>query len=491
MGAASAWVDDDSAPLLVDLYELTMAQAYWREGMAEEAVFSLYYRRLPPRRNYVLACGLADALRHVERLSFAPHLDHLASLGLFSRPFLDWLGALRFGGDVWAMPEGTPVFPEEPLLEVVAPIAVAQIAESFVMNQVAFQSALASKAARVVTAADGRAVVDFGMRRMHGADAAVKSVRAFFVAGVAATSNVLAGRVYGVPVTGTMAHSYVQAHGDELAAFRAFAALYPDTVLLVDTYDTLAGVEKVIALAGELGEGFRVRAIRLDSGDLGELARRSRERLDRAGLERVEIFASGGLDEDRIADLVAAGAPIDGFGVGTQMGVSEDAPVLDMVYKLTSYAGEGRIKTSPGKRILPGRKQVFRVEEGGVAVRDVLARADERADEHGGGRPLLERVMAGGTVVGEAVIGEAAVGGTVVGGTVVGGAVAGGAAVGGEESGAAPADLHAARRRARREIAALPERVRALTPADPPYPVVVGDRLAADERGLRGRVRAG
>lgn len=450
MAAPSPWVDDANAALLVDLYELTMAQAYWREGMAgDEAAFSLYFRRLPARRNYVLACGLAAVLRYLERLTFAPHLDHLASLGLFADDFLAWLGELAFAGDVWALPEGTPVFPEEPLVEVVGPLAAGQLVESFVMNQVGFQSTLASKAARVVTAADGRTVVDFGMRRMHGTDAAIEAVRAFAIAGVAATSNVLAGRVHGVPVAGTMAHSYVQAHGDEMAAFRAFARLYPETTLLVDTYDTLAGVEKVVELARELGEGFRVRAIRLDSGDLGELARRSREILDHADLARVEIFASGGLDEEEIAALVAAGAPIDGFGVGTRMGVSDDAPVLDMAYKLTEVRGEGRLKTSPGKRILPGRKQVFRVEEGGVAVRDVLA----RFDEEGPGRPLLVRAMAGGRVADPAIL-----------------------------------DLPAARQRARRETAALPPRVRALGPAEPPYPVEISRRLAEDERRVRARV---
>jgi nicotinate phosphoribosyltransferase len=448
------WVDDANAPLLVDLYELTMAQAYWREGMAgEEAVFSLYFRELPKRRNYVVACGLADALRFLERLAFVGgHLEYLESLGHFAREFLDWLGALRFTGEVWAVPEGTPVFPEEPLLEVVGPIAAGQLAESFLMNQVCFQSVLASKAARVVTAAGGRAVVDFGLRRMHGADAGLKSARAFHVAGVTATSNVLAGRIYGVPVAGTMAHSYVQAHDDELEAFRAFARLYPETVLLVDTYDTLAGVRKVVELARELGADFRVRAIRLDSGDLAELARRSRELLDRAGLERVEIFASGGLDEDRIAELVAGGAPIDGFGVGTDLGVSRDAPVLDMAYKLTAYAGKGRLKTSPGKPILPGRKQVFRREEAGEAVGDVIA----RAGESGPGRPLLERVMADGRTLAED-----------------------------------PGDLERARERARREIGRLPARVRGLAAADPPYPVAVSAELAGYAAEVRREIAAG
>ncbi|HUG88802.1 MAG TPA: nicotinate phosphoribosyltransferase [Actinomycetota bacterium] len=448
-----AWVDDANVALLVDLYELTMAQAYWRQGMDDDAVFSLYFRELPATRNYILACGLADALRYLERLHFAgEHLAYLDSLGHFSAEFLDWLADLRFTGDVWAAPEGTPLFPEEPFLEVEGPIAAAQIAETFVMNQVCFQSVLASKAARVVTAADGRAVVDFGLRRMHGTDAGMKAARAFHVAGVAATSNVLAGEVYGVPVTGTMAHSYVQSHDDELEAFRAFVTLYPDTVLLVDTYDTLAGVEKVVALARELGGELRLRAIRLDSGDLGALARRSRSILDRAGLEQVEIFASGGLDEERIAGLLAAGAPIDGFGVGTEMGVSRDAPSLDMAYKLTAYAGLGRLKTSPGKQILPGRKQVFRREEGGEATGDVIARADEELP----GRPLLEPVMRRGEVT------SAEVG-----------------------------DLEAARARARREIALLPPRIRALPPADPPYPVAVSEALVGHQNRVRERVEGG
>jgi nicotinate phosphoribosyltransferase len=355
MRAPSPWVDDGNAALLTDLYELTMLQAYWREGMADEAVFSLYYRTLPDDRSYLLACGLDDALRFLETLSFDQDaLEYLAAHGGFSREFLGWLSELRFAGDVWALPEGTPVFPEEPLLEVRAPIAQAQLAESFVMNQVHLQTVLASKAVRVVEAARGRAVIDFGLRRMHGTDAAMKGARAYWVAGLAATSNVLAGRVYGVPIAGTMAHSFVQAHEDELTAFRAFARLYPDTVLLVDTYDTLLGIDRVIELARELGDAFRVRAVRLDSGDLAALAVEARRRLDAAGLHRVEVFASGGLDEHRIAELVARGAPIDGFGVGTRMGVSEDAPALDMAYKLTAYAGEGRLKLSPGKRILPG-----------------------------------------------------------------------------------------------------------------------------------------
>jgi len=435
----SAWVTDDNAALLTDLYQLTMLQAYWKEGMDRDAVFSLFVRRLPKGRNYLLACGLGPALEYLERLRFHDEaLSYLAQRDELSDAFLRWLADLRFEGDVWAVPEGTPVFPDEPLLEVQAPIAQAQLAETFVMNQIHHQTVVASKAVRVVEAARGRAVVDFGLRRMHGTDAGVKAARAFHIAGLAATSNVLAGQIYGIPISGTMAHSYIQAHDDEMESFRAFSGLYPETVLLVDTYDTLEGVEKVVELARERGEDFRVRAVRLDSGDLGQLAKDSRKILDDAGLQNVRIFASGGLDEWEIAEMLEGGAPIDGFGVGTGLGVSKDAPSLDIAYKLTAYAGKGRLKLSTGKRILPGRKQIFRQEEDGEAVRDVLARHDEDQE----GRPLLEKVMERG-------------------GRLAAGRV----------------DLESARERARREIERLPKHIRALEDADPPYKVQVSDGL--------------
>ena len=437
-------------PLLTDLYELTMLQAYWGEGLQDEAVFSLFFRRLPATRNYMVACGLDDALRYLEQLRFdEPAIAYLRTLDLFSEGFLAWLSDFRFTGDVYALPEGTPVFPQEPLCEVVAPLPEAQLVESAVMNQIHLQTVLASKASRVVTAADGRTVVDFGMRRMHGIDAAVKGARAFYVAGVHATSNVRAGQIYGIPVAGTMAHSYVQAHAREADAFRAFASLFPGTVLLVDTYDPLQAVRKVVDLARAQGPDFRVRGVRLDSGDLLELAHRAREILDAAGLSRLEIFASGNLDEDGIAELLRRGAPIDAFGVGTRMGVSRDAPALDMAYKLTEYAGAGRLKTSPGKAILPGRKQVFRVERDGRAVEDVVARCGESLP----GRPLLAQVMRRG-----------------------------------RRLPGASEPLERTRARAAAELGLLPDSVRALEPAAPPYPVSISEALRDHQREVGERV---
>jgi nicotinate phosphoribosyltransferase len=288
-----------SPVLLTDLYALTMLQAYFEEHMRDIAVFCLFVRRLRNQRNYLLACGLDDVLAFLETVRFdPPALAYLQSLNRLSEAFLRYLEGLRFTGDVWAVPEGIPVFADEPLVEVEAPIAEAQLVEAFVMNQIHLQTVLASKAARVVEVAQGREVVDFGLRRMHGIDAGLKAARAFHIAGVDATSNVAAGQAYGLRVAGTLAHSYIQAHDDEYEAFRAFARLYPDTVLLVDTYDTLDGVRKVIDLARELGSGFHVSAVRLDSGDLGDLAIKARRLLDEAGLHEVGIFASGGLNTE-------------------------------------------------------------------------------------------------------------------------------------------------------------------------------------------------
>jgi nicotinate phosphoribosyltransferase len=385
--------------LLTDLYQLTMLQAYVAEGMTETAVFDLFARRLPEARNYLIAAGLENALDFLENVRFGEEsLKYLDSLGNFSPEFLDYLADFRFTGDVYAVPEGTVVFANEPILEVSAPLPQAQVVETFLLNQMHYQTVVASKAARVVTAAEGRTVVDFGLRRYHGIDAGLKAARASYIAGVDATSNVLAGKVYGIPVTGTMAHSYVLAHDDELEAFARFAECYPETVLLVDTYDTLEGVRKVVALAERLGGEFKVRAIRLDSGDLAQLAGQARTILSEAGLTDVDIFASGDLDEHRIAELVASGAPIGGFGVGTRMGVSADAPYLNSAYKLVSYAGRARMKLSAEKSTMPGRKQVFRQMQDSRMVRDVIGLHDESIAGH----PLLRLVMSAGKRLPEA-----------------------------------------------------------------------------------------
>jgi nicotinate phosphoribosyltransferase len=438
--------------LFTDLYELTMLQAYFEEKMHESAVFSLFVRRLPQRRNFLLACGLDTVLSQLETLRFAPaDLEYLESLGLFKKPFLDWLADFRFRGDVYAMAEGTPFFANEPLLEVVAPLPEAQLIETLVMNQITLQTVLASKAVRLVTAAQRRPVIDFGARRMHGIDAALKAARAFHVAGVAGTSNVLAGRLYGVPVLGTMAHSYIQAHKNEARALADFARLYPETVLLVDTYDTLTGIERVIDLARQLGNEFKVRGVRLDSGDLGALAHAGRQRLDEAGLGNVEIIASGGLDEDQIAELLRNDAPIDGFGVGTSMGVSSDAPDFDIAYKLAEYAGQGRLKLSSGKPILPGRKQVFRRQHDGLFSGDVIGRWDEALP----GTPLLRQVMAEGRRCAEHVT-----------------------------------DLESMRTHCREQLECLPAPVRAIDPSDSPYPVEVSTALHRHQQEVTEAIKA-
>jgi nicotinate phosphoribosyltransferase len=442
----------DKLGLFTDLYELTMTQVYIEEGLTAEAVFSLFVRRLPRRRNYLLACGLDTVLDYLQDLRFHDDdLAYLRSLGKFSARFLDWLRAFRFTGTVFAVPEGTPVFANEPILEIVAPLPEAQLIETLVMNQIHLQTMLISKAQRVVTAAGGRPVIDFGTRRTHGIDAGLKAARAFYIGGVAATSNVLAGKLYGVPVAGTMAHSYIQVYEDEAAAFRTFARRYPGTTLLVDTYDTLEGVRQVIELSNTPGADFQAGAVRLDSGDLLALSREARALLDQAGLDEIEVFASGGLDEDAVAQLVSAGAPIDGFGVGTSMGVSSDAPDLDIVYKLCEYAGEGRLKLSKNKPVLPGRKQIFRVSEAGRYARDIIARDGENLP----GRPLIEAVMRNG-----------------------------------ERLPASRVDIETARDYARQHVAMLPDHIRAIAPAETPYPVEVSHKLSKYQKEIEEKIRS-
>jgi nicotinate phosphoribosyltransferase len=377
--------------LITDLYELNMAASYLRRGMRAPATFSLFIRELPPGRGFVVAAGIEDCVTWLEQLSFdPPDLEYLTGLG-FDDETLASFATLRFTGEVWAVGEGQVVTAEEPLLEVTAPIAEAQLVETALLNLVTFQSTVATKAARCVLAAAGRIdLVEFGFRRTQGVDAGIAVARLSVLTGFSATSNVEAARRYGLQPAGTMAHSYIEAFPTELEAFRAFAQDLPaQTTFLVDTYDTLEGVAHAIEVIGEFGLGSH-SAIRLDSGDLVSLARAARAMLDRAGLPRVRIFASGGLDEHDLARFVAERAPIDAAGVGTRLGVSADAPYLDSVYKLVSYDGRPVAKRSTGKATLPGAKQVFRAPH----FVDTLALRDEPVPP--GARPLLEQVMTGG-----------------------------------------------------------------------------------------------
>jgi nicotinate phosphoribosyltransferase len=387
----SPWVIDSNAALLTDLYELNMLQSYFDEGMNDLAVFDLFIRRMPPNRNYFVACGLEHVLHYLESLTFSEEaIEYLRSINRFSEAFLETLRDFSFTGDVYAVPEGAIVFANEPLIEVIAPLPQAQLIETFLMNQVQLATLAASKASRVVWSAAGRSIVDFGARRMHGADSAIKQPRAFYIAGVGSTSSVLAGQLWGIPVSGTMAHSYVLAFDSEMDAFRHFVRAYPTAILIVDTYDVTEGVKHVIELARELGPEFRVSGVRLDSGDLAKHASDVRRQLDGVGLRGVKIFASSSLDEYEIQRLVSAGVPIDGFGVGRNLAVSSDVPVLDTAYKLTEYAGKPRMKLSESKATLPGRKQVFRQKSGGKAERDVIGLMGESGLA---GEPLLVKVM--------------------------------------------------------------------------------------------------
>ena len=433
--------------LFTDLYEVTMAQAFVAQGMSGSAVFEAFFRRLPPSRSYVLAAGLQDLLDFLEAFRFEPEeLEYLRGLGLFSDPFLERLSTLRFTGDVWAVPEGTAVFPNEPLVQVIAPIVEAQLIETLALNQLHLQSVIASKAARIVEAARGRAVVDFGSRHAHGTDAALKAARASYLAGAAGTSNLMAARRYGIPAFGTMGHSFVQAFESELAAFAAFAGLYPGTTLLVDTYDTLRGIDRVSELARQFGERFDVRAVRLDSGDLAALSRAARSRLDAAGLDRVQVFVSSDLDEYSIAALVAADSPIEGFGVGTRLALAEDAPSLDMAYKLVSYLGTGRTKLSADKTIYPGRKQIFRRAEQGLFRGDTIGQHDEALP----GEPLLVPVMKNGVRLPRS-----------------------------------DTSLCEVRRRVREQVGALPSSLRSIESDGTSYPLSVSDRTTNQLDELR------
>jgi nicotinate phosphoribosyltransferase len=403
MNAALGFVDEENVVMLTDLYELTMCASYFDNRKFEPASFDLFIRKLPPNRSYLLFAGLEQVLRFIERMKFTEeHIKFLKSQG-FKEDFLDYLRNFKFTGDVWAVPEGTIVFPNEPLIRVTAPIIEAQLVETFALNTVNLQTTIATKASRVVYAAKGKPVIEFGLRREHGVDAGMKVARASYIAGCAGTSNVLAGMKYGIPVFGTMAHSFVMFFSNEVEAFRAFTKTFPDkSTLLIDTFDNIKGAENAIIVAKELEEkGFKLRGVRLDSGDLVSISKKVRKMLDENGLGYVQIFASGDLDEYRIEELLRKGAKIDSFGVGTKMGTSADRPYVDIIYKLCEKVnGKGKfqpiMKLSEGKATLPGRKQVFRLRDAeGSFVKDVIALEDEKVD----GEPLLIKVVEKGKVV--------------------------------------------------------------------------------------------
>lgn len=388
---------EENMSLFTDLYELTMCASYFGNKKFQPATFDLFVRRLPPGRGYFLFAGLEQVLLFLEKMKFTPkQLAYLKKQG-FEEPFLEYLRNFKFTGEVWAVPEGSVVFPQEPLIRVTAPIIEAQLVETFLLNTVNLQTMLATKASRVVHAAEGKAVVEFGLRREHGVDAGMKAARCSYIAGCAGTSNVLAGMTYGIPVFGTMAHSFVMSYEKEIDAFRAFTKTFPNkSTLLIDTYDDLAGAEKAAVVAKELKQkGCTLGGVRLDSGDLAETSKKVRRLLDDKGLRHVTIFASGDLDEYKIAELLSKKAAIDAFGVGTKMGTSADYPYTDVIYKLSeTMNAKGDfspiMKLSQGKVTLPGRKQVFRFKDKqGNYTKDRIALADEKVDAE----PLLVKVM--------------------------------------------------------------------------------------------------
>jgi nicotinate phosphoribosyltransferase len=439
-----------ASPLLTDLYQLNMLQAYLDDGHTGSAVFEFFMRKLPPRRGFLVASGLEQVLDYLEALRFsAEEIEWLARTGRFKQNLLDYLAELRFTGDVHAIPEGTVFFADEPLLRITAPLPQAQLIETRLINLLHFQTLVASKAARMLLAAPGKLMVDFGLRRAHGAEAGLFAARASYVAGFAGTATVLAGKLYEIPIYGTMAHSFIQSYDDEMEAFETFARARPENLtLLIDSYDTGAGARKVVALAPRLRVlGITISAVRLDSGDVIALSKSVRRILDDGGLREVRIFASGGLTEDSIAEFLRAGAPIDGFGMGTSLTTSSDVASLDCVYKLQEYAGLSRRKRSTGKATWPGRKQVWRSygADGRMAA-DVLS---VEGDEHNG-EPLIDLVMKGGRRL------------------------------------APSPSLAAVRERATRDLARLPDPLRRLDPGAS-YSVQIGDRLLrlVDEVDIR------
>lgn len=428
--------------LLTDLYQLNMIQAYLEHGKTESAVFEFFIRDLPPQRQFLIAAGLEQALAFLESFRFTPEqLDWLKLTGRFGADLIEYLACLRFAGDVHAMHEGTVCFAGEPLIRITAPLPVAQLVETRLINLMHFQTLIASKAARFVLLAPGKLLVDFGFRRAHGAEAGLLAARASYIAGIAGTATMLAAREFAIPLYGTMAHSFIQAFDDEADAFAAYADSRPDNlVFLFDTYDTEAAAHAVVAMARKLAAaGIRIAGVRLDSGDLLALSRSVRQILDGGGLRDTTIFASGGIGEPQLASLIAQQAPIDGFGIGTSLTTSHDCPALDCAYKLQEYAGLGRRKRSSGKSTLPGRKQVWRAYgPDGRMAGDVVSLEDDCPD----GEPLIRQVMKSGKRVD------------------------------------APAPVTQARSRAAQDLQRLPEQLRRLH-GDAIYPVRIAEPLRA------------
>ncbi|MGI9222770.1 MAG: nicotinate phosphoribosyltransferase [Woeseiaceae bacterium] len=431
-----------ASALLTDLYQLTMLQSYYEEGMEETAVFEFFVRRLPAHRNFLLFAGLEQVLEYIENLRFSQdELEWLEQSGRFDAGFIDRLEQFRFSGDIHAMAEGSVFFPDEPVLRVTAALPEAQLIESRLINILHYQTLIASKAARCRLVAPEKTLVDFGMRRAHGAEAALLAARANYIAGFDGTATVQAEQDFGIPLFGTMAHAYIQSHQSESQAFENYAHSHPDNVvLLIDTYDTRRGAEKVVNLAQSLKtEGVSVKAVRLDSGDLPEVSASVRRILDDGDCRDISIFASGDLDEYGLAELINNDCPIDAFGIGTRLNISRDSPSLDCVYKLQEYAGQARRKKSVGKSTWPGRKQVYRQRtNSGSFDGDLVTLAD---DARGEGEALIEPVMRNGQRI-------------------------------------KPAEtLEHIRKRSSDQLASLPEQLRVLDDSAKPYPVEMSQEL--------------
>jgi nicotinate phosphoribosyltransferase len=395
------FVNEANMSLLTDFYELTMCAGYYENHKTETANFDLFIRRLPPNRAYFLFAGLEQVLLYLKNIKFTQEQINYLRKQHLNEDFLNYLKNFKFTGEVWAVPEGSIVFPEEPLIRVTAPIIEAQLIETFLLNTINLQTTLATKAARVVTAAKGKPIIEFGLRRTQGTDAGMKAARCSYLAGANGTSNVLAGMQYGIPVFGTMAHSYIMFFDTETEAFRAFTKTFPErSTLLIDTYDDLKGAKNAATVAKEMEkQGHMLNAVRLDSGDLATISKKVRTILDKNGLNYVKIFASGDLDENKIQQLTKQSAKIDAFGVGTRMSTSEDRPYIDAVYKLSGKVEDGifvpTMKLSKGKITLPGKKQIFRQKDkNGKYVKDIIGLEDEKVE----GVPLLVKVMENGNM---------------------------------------------------------------------------------------------